>query len=305
MAKIIFLGTPYFAVPVLKRILKSKYDIFSVFTQPSKKSNRGQKILKSPIHNFAEHHKLNVKTPVNIKSEINFIKKSKIDMGIVIAYGQIIPQEIIESCKFGFINIHASLLPKYRGAAPIHRSIMNLDQTTGISFMKLNRYLDSGPVSNQYKIKILENDNFETLSKKLSQLSAEKIIENIDLIFSNKVNFVNQNHAEATYAKKIDKLEGKINWNESSKKILGKINGLFPYPGAWFKFENKRYKILKSKLSKKTGKPGNVLDENLTVACGCGSIKILKIQREGKNSQNNTEFLLGSKIKKGSFLNAE
>ena len=304
MHKIIFLGTPNFAVPILDRIVKNELEIICVFTQPPKRSNRGQKILKSPVHNYAEKLNLKIKTPENIKQEENFIKTAKFDLGIVVAYGQIIPVSILESCKYGFINIHASLLPKYRGAAPIQRSLINLEKFTGISFMKLNNVLDSGPICNQYKIPINKNDNSETLSKKLSELSADKIIHNIILILSNKATFLDQMHNEASYAEKINKKEGKIDWSESAQNILGKINGLFPYPGAWFEFKNERYKIIKSELSKLTGKPGEVLDDLLTVGCGKNSIKILEIQKQGKKIQNTGSFLLGNKIKKGvSFKN--
>ena len=305
MHKIIFLGTPNFAVPILDRIVKNELEIICVFTQPPKRSNRGQKILKSPVHNYAEKLNLKIKTPENIKQEENFIKTAKFDLGIVVAYGQIIPVSILESCKYGFINIHASLLPKYRGAAPIQRSLINLEKFTGISCMKLNNVLDSGPICNQYKIPINKNDNSETLSKKLSELSADKIIHNIKLILSNKATFLDQMHNEASYAEKINKKEGKIDWSESAQNILGKINGLFPYPGAWFEFKNERYKIVKSELSKLTGKPGEVLDDLLTVGCGKNSIKILEIQKQGKKVQNTSSFLLGNKIKKGVSLKHE
>ena len=304
MRKVIFLGTPKFAVPILDRIIKNELEIICVFTQPPKRSNRGQKILKSPVHNYAEKLNLKIKTPENIKKEENFIKTAEFDLGIVVAYGQIIPESILKSCKYGFINIHASLLPKYRGAAPIQRSLINLEKFTGISFMKLNNILDSGPICNQYKIPINKTDNSETLSKKLSELSADKIIHNIKLILSNKATFVDQIHIEASYAEKINKKEGKIDWNESAQNILGKINGLFPYPGAWFEFKKERYKIVKSELSELTGKPGEVLDDLLTVGCGKNSIKILEIQKQGKKIQNTGSFLLGNKIKKGvSFKN--
>ena len=302
MEKIIFFGTPNFSIPTLSKLIDSKYEIVSVFTKPAKKSNRGQKVLKSAIHKFAEKFKLDIKTPENIKSEINFIKNSKIDLGIVVAYGQIIPESILNSCKYGFINIHASLLPKYRGAAPIQRSLINLEKFTGISFMKMNHKLDSGPVFNKYQIKIDEKDNNETLSSKLSQLGSDKILQNIENIFLKKAKFEEQSHEEATYANKIKKKEGKIDWKESAKKIIGKIRGLSPNPGAWFTFENERYKILDAELSSLNGEAGSVLDKNFTVGCGINSITISVIQRQGKNPQKTKEFLLGSKIKKGIYL---
>ena len=171
--------------------------------------------------------------------------------------------------------------------------------------MKLNNVLDSGPICNQYKIPINKTDNSESLSKKLSELSADKIIHNIKLILSIKATFVDQIHIEASYAEKINKKEGKIDWNESAQNILGKINGLFPYPGAWFEFKKERYKIVKSELSELTGEPGEVLDDLLTVGCGKNSIKILEIQKQGKKVQNTSSFILGNKIKKGVSLKHE
>ena len=302
MNKVIFLGTPDFAVPVLQTLINNNINIKTVFTQPAKKSNRGQKIFKSPVHLFAEKYNLIIKTPKNIENEENYIKSMDIDLGIVVAYGQIIPENVLNSCKLGFINVHASLLPKYRGAAPIQRSLINLEKFTGISFMKINKNLDSGPICNQYKIKIEDKDNYKTLMLKLGNLSADKIIENLNLVFSKKANFKKQNHKDATYAKKINKSEGKINWNDNARNIIGKINGLYPNPGAWFEFEEERYKIVDSKISEKNGKPGLVIDDALTVACGANSIKINRLQRQGKKVQNSKEFLMGSRIKKGSFL---
>lgn len=302
MNKVIFLGTPDFAVPVLQTLINNNINIKTVFTQPAKKSNRGQKIFKSPVHLFAEKYNLIIKTPKNIENEENYIKSMDIDLGIVVAYGQIIPENVLNSCKLGFINVHASLLPKYRGAAPIQRSLINLEKFTGISFMKINKNLDSGPICNQYKIKIEDKDNYKTLMLKLGNLSADKIIENLNLVFSKKANFKKQNHKDATYAKKINKSEGKINWNDNARNIIGKINGLYPNPGAWFEFEEERYKIVDSKISEKNGKPGLVIDDALTVACGANSIKINRLQRQGKKVQNSKEFLIGSRIKKGSFL---
>ena len=206
--------------------------------------------------------------------------------------------------KKGFINIHASLLPNWRGAAPIQRSIMNLDRETGISIMKIKEALDSGPICNIYKLAISQNDNKEIISDKLSALAAEKILDNIDDILEDKLKFKDQNHKEATYASKIEKSEGKIDWNDSAEKIIGKINGLYPNPGVWFIYNGERYKILKAEISNGIGKAGTVLNDHLEVSCNNNkSIKILEIQRQGKRQQKINEFMPGSQIKKGSILN--
>ena len=210
------------------------------------------------------------------------------DLAIVVAYGQIIPKKFLNLTKKGFINVHGSILPKWRGAAPIQRSIMNLDREIGISIMKISEKLDSGPVCNNYKIKIDQNHNAQEISEKLSLLAAKKILDNIDDIFENKVKFVDQDHSRATYAKKINKNEGRINWNDNAQSILGKINGLFPVPGAYFNFNGERYKILKAEIGNGLGKIGEVLNDKLEVACSNNqSIKVLEIQRQGKKITKN------------------
>ena len=306
LKKIIFMGTPMFAVPILKKLYQNGYQVSVVYTQPPKKSNRGQQLNISPVQGISETLGIDVRSPSylkNNKEEINFIKNLNADLAIVVAYGKIIPNEILSLTKKGFINIHASLLPKWRGAAPIQRSIMNLDKETGISIMRIINELDAGPVSKNYKISISDNDNFLTLSEKLSSLASEKLLENIDDILEDKVTFYDQNNLKATYAKKILKSEGKINWNETGEEIIGKINGLNPIPGAWFIYNGERYKILKAELGNKKGNPGIVSNNNLEVFCKFNSLKIIEIQKEGKKLQKINEFLLGSQIKQGSNLN--
>ena len=304
--KIIFMGTPLFAVPILKSLYQNGYEISTVYTQPPQKSHRGQKINKSPIQGISETLNLDFRTPhtlKNNKEEYDFLKNLDADLAIVVAYGQIIPKDYLTLTKKGFINIHGSLLPLWRGAAPIQRSIMNLDSETGISIMKIVEELDSGPVSNTYKMKLNRDQNAQEISEKLSILASEKILDNIDDILENKAKFVEQDHSKATYARKIDKKEGQINWSEGASKIIGKINGLFPSPGAFFSFNGERYKILKAEIGNGVGETGEVVSEKLEVACGNNqTIKILEIQRQGKNPQKVSEFMLGSRIKKGSMI---
>ena len=306
LKKIVFMGTTIFAVPILKSLYQNGYQVSIVYTQPPQKSQRGQKINKSLIQSLSETLNIEFRTPLSLKNnreEYEYLKKLDADLGIVVAYGQIIPNEILNLTKKGFINIHASLLPKWRGAAPIQRSIINLDKQTGITIMKINNKLDSGPICNSYKMDISNNENAEIISNKLSLLAAEKILDNIDDILDDKIEFKEQNHADATYANKIEKSEGKINWNNKAENIIGKINGLYPSPGAWFIYKGERYKILKAEISERKGKAGIVLDEYYEVACNNKSIKILEIQREGKRPQKINEFMLGSQIKVRSNLN--
>ncbi len=299
------MGTPMFAVPILKSLYQNGYNISCVYTQPPQKSKRGQKINKSPIQGISETLNLEYRIPpiLNNEEEYNFLNSLDADLAIVVAYGQIIPKKFLSLTKTGFINIHASLLPKWRGAAPIQRSIMNLDKETGISIMRIAEKLDTGPVCNNYKIQLNENLNALEISEKLSNLAAEKILHNVDDILEDKANFVEQDHSNATYASKIQKIEGQINWDENAEKIIGKINGLYPSPGAFFIFNGERYKILKAQIGRAQGNPGSVLSDNLEIACGNNQSIILKeIQRQGKRPQNIGEFILGSQIKKGSKI---
>ena len=300
------MGTPMFAVPILKSLYQNGYPISCVYTQPPQKSKRGQKINKSPIQLISETLNIEFRTPNSLKEnldELEYFKSLEADLAIVVAYGQIIPKSYLNLTKKGFINIHASILPKWRGAAPIQRSIMNLDKETGISFMKIGEELDTGPICNVYKINIENNLNAEDISEKLSSLAAEKILDNIDDIYEDKANFIEQDHSLATYASKVQKLEGQINWKDNAEIIIGKINGLYPVPAAYFMFNGERYKILKAEIGQAQGKPGEVLSNHLEISCGDKkSIKIKEIQRQGKKPQSIGEFVLGTQIKKGSFL---
>ncbi len=304
--KIIFMGTPMFSVPILKSLYQNGYPIECVYTQPPQKSQRGQKINKSPIQKISETLNLEFRCPSLLKDnneELEFFKSIDADLAIVVAYGQIIPEKFLNLTKKGFVNIHASILPRWRGAAPIQRAIINLDEETGLSVMKIAKELDTGPICNTYKMNIENNLNALEISERLSSLAAEKILDDVDDILDGKANFIEQDHSKATYATKIQKSEGQIYWKEDAKKIIGKINGLYPAPGAFFSFNGDRHKILKADIGNGKGKPGEVLSDYLEIACGNKkSIKIREIQREGKKVQKIGEFILGTQIKKGSFL---
>ena len=303
--KIIFMGTPTFSVPILKSLYESSYEIVTVYTQPPKKKFRGQKIIKSPVHIEAIKLNIPIKCPdkLNIDEDLNFIKNSKVKYVVVVAYGQIIPEKILNIENVIFLNIHASLLPRWRGAAPIQRSIIEMDKTTGISIMKIVPKLDAGPYMAQEKIKIEQYDSFVSLSKKLSILGSELIIKSLSQLKDNKANFIEQDESKITYAKKIDKRDSQINWNIPAKNIIANINGLNPFPGVWFKHLKTRIKIIEAVEVEKNGRAGGVLDSNLTVGCKENAIKILSIQKEGKNVLDTKSFLTGYQIKKGEILN--
>ena len=303
--KIIFMGTPKFALPILKAIYESEHKILEVYTQPATNSGRGQKLNHSDIFNYAEKLNLKVRSPdtLETKEEINHIKKLKPDLVIVVAYGKILPPKILNIDKLQFINVHASLLPKWRGAAPIQRAIMNMDSESGVSIMRIIQKLDAGPVLLQERIKINQEMSYEELSKKMSEIGAKLILNSIKLIENKKANFIDQKESEATYAKKIQKKESKIDWNESAKKNIAKINALYPNPGCWFDLSNTRIKIIKAIEIEKTGEAGTILDNKMTIACSKHAIQILELKKEGKKQMLIDEYLKGNEIKIGQKLN--
>ena len=303
--KIIFMGTPNFAVPILKAIHESEHKILEVYTQPATKSGRGQKLNHSDIFRCAEQLNLNVSSPdtLETREEIDRFKKLEPDLIVVVAYGKILPPKLLDIDKLLFINVHASLLPKWRGAAPIQRAIMNMDSDTGISIMKIIPKLDAGPVMLQEKIKISQEMSCEDLSKKMSEIGAKLILQSIKLIENNKANFIEQKESEASYAKKIQKNEARINWNESAKKIIAKINALHPNPGCWFELSDARIKIIKAIEIEKAGNAGTILDNKMTIACAKNAVQILELKREGKKQMLIDEYLKGNEIKVGQKIN--
>ena len=298
------MGTPEFSLPTLKIIKKSKHKIVCVYTQPPKKKLRGQKILKTAVHIFSENEGIKVRTnKLNDKKEYEDFEKLKADLVVVIAYGQIIPDIYLKIPNLIFLNVHASLLPKWRGAAPIERALLNKESETGVSIMKIKKKLDTGPFIKQVKVKINKETTSGELTKKLSIIGAEALKESIELLSLGKGVFKEQNEKEATYAKKIDKIETRINWKDKAENIVAKINAFNPKPGAWFLIKNERIKILKAKEIIKKGEVGKILDDKLTIGCLVNAIQILRLQKEGKRSMDAKEFLVGNNLEKGTKLN--
>lgn len=295
-SNIIFMGTPDFAIPALKEINKY-FKLSCVISQPAKKAKRGHNILKSPVQNFAEQNKLIIKTPTRIEDEYNYLKEINIDLAIVVAYGQIIPSKILKLSKNGFINIHASLLPKWRGAAPIQRSIMSGENITGITIMKIEKELDSGPILLSKSIKS-ENLTFGQLEKSLSELGSKVIVDCINKVLSGTAEYIPQNKIGVSYANKITKLDEKIDWNENAENIIFKINALNPKPGAYFDYKNEKIKVYSAKISDlKSRKPGMIIDsKKIIISCKDRSIEILELQRSGKKIQLKENFILGFKF---------
>ena len=298
------MGSPEFAIPSLLNLIKSEHKILCVYTQSPKKKSRGHKISKTPVHIFSEKSNLIVKTnkltqDQEYKEFINF----KPDLVVVVAYGQIIPEKYLNIPNLIFLNLHASLLPKWRGAAPIERAILNKDKETGISIMKIEKKLDAGPYIKQVSVKISKETTSGELLEKLSKIGSIALADSIKLINTKKAIFQKQNEDDATYANKIDKVETKIDWNDKAENVIAKINAFSPKPGAWFFMQNERIKILKAEEVEQKGNIAEVMNVNFTIGCAENSVKILRLQKEGKKEMDVSEFLLGTKLKKGTKLN--
>ncbi len=295
--KITFMGTPEFAVPALKKI-NENFRIDTVYTQPPRKSKRGMKELISPVHEASKKLNLNIRTPNDLSSDLEFFKSKKFNLAVVTAYGQIIPDIFLRECLF--INIHASLLPKWRGAAPIQRSLMNKDKFTGISIMKIQKELDSGPVLLTKSLPINIYSKLGDVERKLSEIGSNLIIEAIKKINDGyDCEFKEQDHNLKSYAKKITVEDEKIIWDIDAETVAAKIHALTPNPGSYFYHNSDKLKIFECKPSeKKSKKPGhiNVENESLFIACKDKYIEILEIQKPGKNRQKIKEFLKGYKF---------
>ena len=292
--KIGFMGTPSFAVPILERLIADNYHIDYVYTQSGRPAGRGMKSRNSIIYDVAKKNNIEIRVPKKLDDEeFSFLKEREVDIIIVVAYGLILPERILTIPKFGCLNVHASLLPKWRGAAPIQRSIMAGDNETGISYMIMEKGLDTGPVIFQKEIKIGKRDNFLKVHDSLSSLASETISKTVNEYIEGKLFIEKQNNAEATYADKIEKHETKINWSLSASEIRNLIYSVSPKPGAWtITKEGKRLKILSASIQETEGGDG-VLLKNQFVGCGLRSLKIIEVQPEGKKIMPFDDYLRG------------
>ena len=300
--KLVFMGTPKFSVPALKALDQSKHQICAVYSQPPRPAGRGKKLNLTEVHKEALDLGLTVHTPRNFKSEKDqkIFRELRADIAVVVAYGLILPNQILSSPKLGCVNIHASLLPRWRGAAPIQRAIMEGDDETGICIMKMDEGLDTGPVLSSRKIQITENDTAKILSERLSLVGSNLIVEVLDKLSDYKVQ--SQSTVGITYASKIHKSEAKIDWSLPAQIIDRKIRALSPFPGAWTEINGERVKLLASKVIDKENEPGMVLDTGFSIACGQKAVEITEAQRPGKSVQKTDVFLRGFRLQQGSKL---
>ena len=291
--RVIFMGTPDFSVPVLEALAAAGHEIAAVYCQPPRPAGRGKKDRPTPVHARAVELGLQVRHPVSLKTpEVQeAFAALGADIAVVVAYGLILPQGILDAPSQGCLNIHASLLPRWRGAAPILRAIMAGDAETGICIMQMEAGLDTGPVLLRQATDIGREEVTALLHDRLSEMGAKLIVSALDQLPDLRAEL--QPELGVTYASKIDKAEARIDWSRPATEVDRQIRGLSPFPGAWSEMGGQRVKLLASKLAEGQGRPGEVLDENLTIACGSGAVELLRLQRAGKGAQDRDIFLRG------------
>lgn len=307
MLRIIFMGTPDFAAPTLAAVLSAGHSVVAVYTQPPRAAGRGMATRKSPVQLFAETAGIPVLTPERLKgaSEHDRFRAFNADAAVVVAYGLILPKPILDGTAEGALNLHASLLPRWRGAAPVQRAIMAGDAETGVSIMRMEEDLDTGPVCLAEAVPIAEDMTARELHDELAGLGAELMVKALSALERGKLDCRPQ-QGEASYARKIEASDTRIDWSRPAREVHNLIRGLSPHPGAWFEVElngkRERVKVLRSTLAEGEGSPGTLLDDRFAVACGEGSIRLLQLQRAGKRPMPVAEFRRGAELPVGSVL---
>lgn len=306
--RLAFLGTPDFAVAALKRLVEAGHEVACVYSQPPAPRGRGQDLKPSPVHAFAAEHALAVRTPASMRdpAEIAAFRALDLDAAVVVAFGQILPKEVLEAPRLGSFNLHGSLLPRWRGAAPIQRAIMAGDPLTGVQVMHMTEGLDEGPILASETLRIGPLDTAQTVHDRMAEAGAGLLARTLPLIEHGTAKETPQAAEGVTYAKKIRPKEARIDWTRPAGEIDRKIRGLSPYPGAWFQLPTEkgpaRVKALLSAVEDVDGAPGEVLDDRLLVACGEGAVRLLRVQREGRGAQEAEAFLRGSTVAPGTRL---
>ncbi|NOE28167.1 methionyl-tRNA formyltransferase [Ruegeria sp. HKCCD6157] len=303
--RVVFMGTPDFSVPVLDALVEAGHEIAAVYCQPPRPAGRGKKDRPTPVHARAQALGLDVRHPTSLKpaEEQDSFAALNADVAVVVAYGLILPRPILDAPAHGCLNIHASLLPRWRGAAPIHRAIMAGDAQTGVCIMQMEAGLDTGPVLLRQATDIGPEETTAELHDRLSAMGAALIVEALAKLPGLTPD--PQPEIGVTYAAKIDKSEARVDWSRPAVEVDRQIRGLSPFPGAWTEIEGNRVKLLASRLAQGKGAPGEVLNGDLYVACGQGAIELLRLQRAGKGAQDKETFLRGWPIPIGTRMSSE
>ena len=309
--RLAFMGTPEFSVPALTELIAAGHEIAAVYTQPPRPAGRGHKLQRSPVHELAESHGLDVRTPENFKAgeDRDAFVALELDVAIVVAYGLILPKAILEAPHYGCLNLHGSLLPHWRGAAPIQRAVMAGDDVTGVQVMQMERGLDTGPVLLSETVAIQNTDTSATLHDRLSRIGADLLPRALAALSRDALVPTPQSEEGVTYAEKITPEEARIDWQRPAQEIDWHIRGLSPFPGAWFELPGEgeqkvRCKALMSAKVDQSGKPGDILEAgpSLIVACEEGAVKLTRLQRAGKSAQEAEDFLRGTPLSAGQSL---
>ncbi len=300
--RVIFMGTPDFSVSALDALIAAGHEIIAVYSQPPRPAGRGKKLRPGPVHQRAVDLGLEVRTPLNFKddAELQAFSALNADIAVVVAYGLILPQVILDAPRLGCLNIHASLLPRWRGAAPIHRAIMAGDAKTGICIMQMDAGLDTGPVLLRDSMEISDQATTGMLHDQLAEMGGRLVVETLQNLSQLKPE--PQTETGMTYARKIDKSEARVDWQQNAVQISRQIRGLSPFPGAWCEIFGERIKLLNCEIVDGSGTAGLVLDAEITVACGQGALRLTRLQRAGKAAMDGPDFLRGFAINKGDIL---
>jgi methionyl-tRNA formyltransferase len=305
--RVVFMGTPDFAVPTLRAVLEAGHEIAAVYTQPPRPAGRGLAARKSPVHVLAEEKGLEVRTPERLKGddEQTLLRDLRAEVAVVVAYGMLLPKPILEAPRFGCLNLHASLLPRWRGAAPIQRAILAGDKETGVGIMRIGEGLDTGPVCLEERVSIGPDETAGELHDRLARDGARLMTEALALLTHGSI-ACREQQGQPSYAKKIEPSETRIDWSRPAAEVHNLIRGLSPYPGAWFEVrvgDNKeRVRALRTTLVEGEGEPGAVLDDRLTIACGERAVRLLELQRAGKKPMPAADFLRGMPLRQGAKL---
>ena len=298
---IAFMGTPDFAVPALVALHEAGHELVCVYTQPPSPAGRGKKLQPSPVHRKAKELGIEVRHPTSLKNQDAQAEFAALqaDVAVVAAYGLILPQAVLDAPSYGCLNIHASILPRWRGAAPIHRAILAGDAETGVTIMQMEAGLDTGPMLAKV-ITPIDAKTTGELTEELAELGANAMVGVLNDL--EHLAAIPQDDGAATYAPKIDKAEARIDWSKPAEEIERLARGLAPFPGAWSESDGERVKLLRAELAEGSGNPGEVLNEDFTIACGSGAIRPLRLQRAGKPAMDREDFLRGNPIAKGTIL---
>lgn len=302
--RLAFLGTPDFAVPSLAALIEAGHEIACVYSQPPAPRGRGHQLTPSPVHAFAEKHGLLVRTPVSMKApeEIAAFAALDLDAAVVVAFGQILLRQVLEAPRLGCFNLHASLLPRWRGAAPIQRAVMAGDPVTGVQVMRMSEGLDEGAILLSETARIGPLDTSGTMHERLAAIGARLLPQALAALEAGTAVETPQAEEGMTYARKIKPAEARIDWSKSAVEVDRQIRGLSPFPGAWTMAGDIRVKALLSRVEDGEGDPGDVLDDGLLIACGDGAVRLLRAQREGKAAQDTGDFVRGFPLTPGAAL---